>query len=94
MSGYERRPEGVTTGGIQWKGTDVCLDFRCKCGWGGHLDAGFAYVIHCGACGLLWEAPHYITYRPSERDPEDGCVIEPDDEGWVTVYPAPEVDAS
>lgn len=41
-------------GSIQWKGTDVCMDVHCSCGEHTHVDASFAYIIKCGACGKLW----------------------------------------
>ncbi len=36
---------------IQWKGTNVCMDVRCRCGARGHVDADFAYFYRCAACG-------------------------------------------
>lgn len=27
------------TGFIQWKGTDVCMDVYCKCGYHSHIDS-------------------------------------------------------
>lgn len=39
------------SGFIQWKGTDVCLDFHCpKCCTHNHYDDYFAYTIQCGGC--------------------------------------------
>lgn len=52
---------------IQWKGTDACFDFRCDCGWEGHYDAQFAYVVKCGGCGQLWEMPCLLYPRKSQR---------------------------
>lgn len=46
---------------IQWKGTDVCLDFICICGAQGHFDGYFAYVLECSKCGGKWEMP-FILY--------------------------------
>lgn len=46
---------------IQWKGTDVCMDFHCDCGAWHHIDAFFVYAVRC-TCGQLWEMPH--TVRP------------------------------
>lgn len=40
---------------IQWKGTDVCLDFWCKCGAHNHYDGYFAYRIVCGQCKTKYE---------------------------------------
>lgn len=40
---------------VQWKGTDVCLDFFCDCGVQTHLDAYNAYAVKCPACGDVYE---------------------------------------
>jgi hypothetical protein len=48
---------------IQWKGTDVCMDFHCDCGAHCHFDGDFAYVVKCQHCGTAWEMPHYIKPR-------------------------------
>lgn len=40
---------------IQWKGTDVCLDFHCPCGIDSHLDDSFAYSVRCVACGRTFD---------------------------------------
>ena len=45
---------------IQWKGTDVCLDFYCECGASGHLDGDFAYGLRCAECGAEWAMPTNI----------------------------------
>jgi hypothetical protein len=39
---------------IQWKGTDVCLDFHCKCGKHLHFDEMFLYAVQCGHCQRLY----------------------------------------
>lgn len=44
----------VPYGSIQWKGTDVCLDFYCECGAHGHVDADFAYYVECGRCHAIF----------------------------------------
>jgi hypothetical protein len=36
---------------IQWKGTDVCMDFHCKCGLHMHFDCEFLYFVRCSGCG-------------------------------------------
>lgn len=41
-------------GFIQWKGTDVCMDFYCDCGWHNHYDGYFAYEVECGQCGEVF----------------------------------------
>jgi hypothetical protein len=47
---------------IQWKGTDVCLDFHCECDAEndddfGHFDGFFAYHIKCSRCGRVYKLP-------------------------------------
>lgn len=52
---YSRdNPEGESHGWIQWKGTDVCIDLRCKCGHLGHMDCDFFYHYECPACGTKY----------------------------------------
>lgn len=48
---------------IQWKGTDVCMDFHCKCGAHCHFDGYFAYVVQCSHCKTKYEMPAYIVPR-------------------------------
>lgn len=48
---------------IQWKGTDVCMDFHCPCGEGGHFDGYFAYVVECPACHRRWEMAWHVLAR-------------------------------
>ena len=52
---------------IQWKGTDVCMDFRCDCGESSHYDGMFAYAIKCGGCGQLWEMPSNLFPRKVKK---------------------------
>lgn len=70
---------------IQWKGTDVCMDFRCTCGQHYHIDAEFAYALHCVKCDTLWEMPS-ILY-PRKIASFDGIPIkleiDEDGEGWA-----------
>ena len=40
---------------IQWKGTDLCMDFTCPCGAQGHYDGYFAYVVRCPSCGSTFQ---------------------------------------
>ena len=39
---------------IQWKGTDLCMDLRCRCGHTGHVDAPFAYHVRCPQCRQVY----------------------------------------
>lgn len=43
-------PPGKAHGWIQWKGTDVCMDLHCKCGYHGHVDTDFFYHYECPKC--------------------------------------------
>jgi len=43
-------PEGNAYGWIQWKGTDVCVDLHCKCGYHDHFDGDFFYYFECPKC--------------------------------------------
>ena len=40
---------------IQWKGTDVCMDFHCMCGNSIHIDDDFVYAVKCLSCNTVWE---------------------------------------
>ncbi len=48
---------------VQWKGTDVCMDFYCDCGAHGHFDGFFAYTVKCQHCGTTWEMPVHLFPR-------------------------------
>ena len=52
--------EAGTHGWIQWKGTDVCMDFHCKCGYQGHIDDEFVYYIECPECHALYEVSGFV----------------------------------
>lgn len=63
MSGFIEQEPTEPHAFIQWKGTDVCMDFHCECGVMGHFDGSFAYVVKCGACGQEWEMPVHLVPR-------------------------------
>lgn len=56
---------------IQWKGTEVCLDFHCPCGELGHVDAGFAYYVRCTNCNQVFEMPWYVSPREVDEKTVD-----------------------
>lgn len=59
---------------IQWKGTNLCMDFHCPCGVDGHVDADFAYNVQCHGCGAVYEmGTQVITRRVTEPT---GSVVE------------------
>lgn len=54
---------------IQYKNTNICLDFYCPaCGAEGHYDGYFGQVLTCPGCGKLWQLPNEI--RAVETSPE------------------------
>lgn len=59
-----RGAHGAPEAFIQWKGTDVCLDFYCTCGMQSHIDASFVYAIECPACGSIFDMPHTVQLQP------------------------------
>lgn len=76
MSGFDdprhpfTRPEGSDASMfIQWKGTQVCLDFMCECGAQSHLDASFAYYVRCPDCGAVYEMGTQVIAKKVEGEP-------------------------
>lgn len=45
---------------VQFKGTDLCADFHCACGYHGHLDVDFAYTVGCPECGRVYECSGHV----------------------------------
>jgi hypothetical protein len=46
------------TTNVQWKGTDLCMDFVCPtCSGQSHFDGLFAHVIQCPHCKSLFRMP-------------------------------------
>ena len=54
-------------GWIQWKGTDVCMDVYCKCGYHSHVDGEFGYFVKCPKCGQVYECNGHIELIPIEE---------------------------
>lgn len=75
------RPEGSEADVfIQWKGTEVCMDFRCPCGADGHIDAGFAYFVKCPQCSVVWEmGTQVIVKRAADQSDDRAVVLDVDD---------------
>lgn len=59
---------GGSTAGLQWKGTDACLDIWCKCGARAHLDDEFVYFYKCAVCERVYAMGS--TVRMYELTPE------------------------
>lgn len=62
---YSRdNPEGENYGWIQWKGTDVCIDLHCSCGYHGHVDGDFFYHYECVGCGKKYTVGQNVKLIP------------------------------
>lgn len=48
--GKDQKPT-PSYGSIQWKGTNICCDIHCECGYMGHIDGDFAHFYECIDCG-------------------------------------------
>lgn len=48
---------------IQWKATDVCMDFFCECGENNHYEGFFAYYVKCDGCGQVYEMDSAIKMK-------------------------------
>lgn len=64
---------------IQWKGTDVCMDFYCECGTHVHGDGYGAYNVECGACGAFYEMGTQVIAKKVDQ-PDGACLYLEDDE--------------
>jgi len=64
---------------VQWKGTDVCLDFNCPCGQFSHID-GFTFsYIKCFACGQNYKLASEIPFEAvDESETVGGGLIDVD----------------
>lgn len=59
-------------GWIQWKGTNVCADFHCKCGADFHIDSDFAYMVGCRVCSTVYAVNGYIKLHEIDQyNPEN-----------------------
>lgn len=69
-------PKGEASGWIQWKGTDVCMDTHCKCGYHGHVDTDFFYFYKCPECGAKYAVGQNVKLIP--LDAEQAADVEAD----------------
>ena len=59
------------TTNIQWKGTDLCMDFNCPtCGGFTHFDGMFAFAIKCGHCNSYFEMPTDVPLKKLDGEPD------------------------
>ncbi len=63
------KPKG-TSGWIQWKGTDVCMDIHCVCGYHSHVDTDFFYNFRCPQCKQAYAVGQNISLIPLTTEEE------------------------
>ena len=62
----ENRPEWTTN--VQWKSTDLCMDFWCpECGEYTHFTGLFGYYVQCGSCETRFEMPTDLALKKVEK---------------------------
>lgn len=66
-------------GWIQWKGTDVCMDVYCSCGYHSHIDASFAYYVRCPKCKRVYFMNGHIELIEIKELPDEGVIAEDTD---------------
>lgn len=71
---------------IQYKNTDICIDFHCLCDTEheptgmGHYDGYHAYAVKCGRCGRIYELPTELPLKLVESTHFTAVVIKEDKE--------------
>jgi hypothetical protein len=63
---------------IQWKNTNVCMDFHCPCGAQGHIDSGSAYYVLCPSCDTVYELGTAVMVKRNDEG-RDIAVVAVDD---------------
>lgn len=56
---------------IQWKGSNICLDFHCPCqpkdaAYSSHYDGDFAYAVKCPKCGAIWQLGTQVIVKRND----------------------------
>ena len=61
---------------IQWKGTDLCMDFYCpSCTEHSHFDCTHAYYIQCPYCESVFKMPTNITPEKVDKSEKHFPII-------------------
>jgi len=60
-----------TSGWIQWKGTDVCMDIHCECGTHSHVDEEFFYYFQCDNCKKIYSVCPNIQFIELDKENEE-----------------------
>lgn len=63
-------------GWIQFKGTDLCMDVYCKCGYHSHIDDVFVYFYKCPKCKTIFELNGHVQLieRPDMAGDSDDLI--------------------
>lgn len=66
---------------IQWKDTDLCMNFVCpNCGERSHFDGFFIYAVRCWSCKKVYRMPTEIksllVEMTSQDQAEEDCIKE------------------
>ena len=72
--GLQETYTGIPHAWIQWKGTNVCMDIKCKCGAHCHVDDDFTYFVKCKHCETVYMCNGHIELIELEEEP-DSCVV-------------------
>ena len=72
------KKKGVPHGFISWKGTDVCMDIVCKCGFIGHIDDENCYYVKCANCGTIYFCNGHIELIEIEQEPDLNVLVAQD----------------
>jgi len=75
-SGFSYDPLEAPWVFLQWKGTDACFDFHCKCGAQCHFDGDFAYYVECPHCNRIYEMPFKLFPREVSGEGVEPCMIQ------------------
>jgi len=52
---------------VQWRHTDLCMDFFCECGAHCHFDGSGAFCVKCPRCETVWEMPSMLFPRKADE---------------------------
>jgi hypothetical protein len=67
------------TTNIQWKGTDLCMDFICpQCDAQSHFDGMFAHTIQCPGCKQRYRMPTDVAVTPCAANDPAPCLTDED----------------
>lgn len=71
---------------IQWKGTAVCMDVYCKCGYHGHVDGDFCYEVECPKCKQQYRVGSEVKLEPITNADNPFPMDHEDDKGRSAHY--------